>query len=146
MIGQSVGNYVIRQKLGEGGMGEVYLAEHPQIGKKVALKVLHAELSTNQEIATRFFHEAKAVNDIGHPNIVDILDFGTSPTPQGQVMYLVMELLNGSTLTDVLEKGPLDPKRATTIAMNVADALAASHDRGIVHRDLKPDNIMLVTR
>ncbi|HEU0034497.1 MAG TPA: protein kinase, partial [Kofleriaceae bacterium] len=71
MIGESIGNYVVRQKLGEGGMGDVYMGEHPQIGKKVALKLLHAELTENQEIATRFFNEAKAVNDIGHPNIVD---------------------------------------------------------------------------
>ena len=76
LIGQTIGNYLVTQKLGEGGMGSVYLAEHPSIGKKVALKVLHSEFSTNQEVAARFFHEAKAVNDIGHPNIVDIVDFG----------------------------------------------------------------------
>ncbi len=146
MLGERVGNYVIRQLLGEGGMGQVYLAEHPQIGKRVALKVLHAELASNQEITTRFFHEAKAVNDIGHPNIVDILDFGRAPTSQGDVVYLVMELLTGSTLTSMIEQGPLDPLRTTRIALQVAEALAASHDKGIVHRDLKPDNIMLVTR
>ena len=76
LIGQTIGNYLVTQKLGEGGMGAVYLAEHPSIGKKVALKVLHSEFSTNQEVTARFFHEAKAVNDIGHPNIVDIVDFG----------------------------------------------------------------------
>jgi serine/threonine-protein kinase len=146
MLGERVGNYVIRQLLGEGGMGQVYLAEHPQIGKRVALKVLHAELASNQEITTRFFHEAKAVNDIAHPNIVDILDFGRAPTSQGEVVYLVMELLTGCTLTSVIEQGPLDPQRTTRIALEVADALAASHGKGIVHRDLKPDNIMLVTR
>ena len=73
LIGQTVGNYLVKQKLGEGGMGSVYLAEHPTIGKKVALKVLHAEFSGNEEVAQRFFHEAKAVNNIGHPNIVDIV-------------------------------------------------------------------------
>jgi hypothetical protein len=66
----------VRQKLGEGGMGSVYLAEHPHIGKKVALKVLHAEFASNTDVVTRFFNEAKAVNDIGHPNIVDIVDYG----------------------------------------------------------------------
>ena len=146
MLGERVGNYVIKQLLGEGGMGQVFLAEHPQIGKRVALKVLHAELASNQEITTRFFHEAKAVNDIAHPNIVDILDFGRAPTSQGDVVYLVMELLIGSTLTSAIEQGPLDPQRTTRIALEVADALAASHGKGIVHRDLKPDNIMLVTR
>jgi len=76
IIGQTIGNYVVRQKLGEGGMGSVYLAEHPAIGKKVALKVLHAEFAANQEVVSRFFNEARAVNDIGHPNIVDIVDYG----------------------------------------------------------------------
>jgi serine/threonine-protein kinase len=146
MIGERIGNYVVTQQLGEGGMGAVYLAEHPQIGKRVALKVLHAELAANQDITTRFFHEAKAVNDIGHPNIVDILDFGTQVTASGPLVYLVMELLNGHTLTSVIEQGPLDPARATQIALQVADALGASHATGIVHRDLKPDNIMLITR
>src|SRR4249919_3543884 len=76
LIGQTIGNYLVTQKLGEGGMGSVYLAEHPTIGKKVALKVLHSEFSSNSEVIKRFFHEAKAVNDIGHPNIVDIIDYG----------------------------------------------------------------------
>src|ERR1700759_449121 len=76
LIGQTIGNYLVTQKLGEGGMGSVYLAEHSAIGKKVAVKVLHSEFSTNPEVTNRFFQEAKAVNDIGHPNIVDIVDFG----------------------------------------------------------------------
>ncbi len=146
MIGEQIGNYVVRQQLGEGGMGAVYLAEHPQIGKRVALKVLHAELAANVDITTRFFHEAKAVNDIGHPNIVDILDFGSMTTERGPLVYLVMELLTGSTLTTVIEQGAIDPQRTVRIALQIADALAASHAKGIVHRDLKPDNIMLVAR
>src|SRR5689334_22871673 len=109
MIGERIGNYVVRQKLGEGGMGDVYLAEHPQIGKKVALKLLRAELVDNADVTQRFFHEAKAVNDIGHPNIVDIQDFGMYSSGRGQVVYLVMELINGPTLARVLESGPLDP-------------------------------------
>src|SRR5256885_5283249 len=80
LIGQTVGNYLVTQKLGEGGMGSVYLAEHPSIGKKVALKVLHAEFSSNDDVAQRFFTEAKAVNSIGHPNIVDIVDYGVLTT------------------------------------------------------------------
>jgi eukaryotic-like serine/threonine-protein kinase len=83
MIGERVGNYVVTAQLGEGGVGVVYLAEHPQIGKKVALKLLHAGLASNQDIVTRFFNEAKAVNAIGHPNIVDILDFGSLSSPHG---------------------------------------------------------------
>jgi serine/threonine-protein kinase len=147
MLGERVGNYVITKLLGEGGMGEVYLAEHPTIGKKVALKVLHSELASKEDVVTRFFHEAKAVNDIGHPNIVDIQDYGTLDTPRGPIVYLVMELLQGKTLTQVLRETPqLDERRAVRITHQIADALAASHERGIIHRDLKPDNVMLVTR
>jgi serine/threonine-protein kinase len=147
MLGERVGNYVITTLLGEGGMGEVYLAEHPTIGKRVALKVLRSELASNEDVVTRFFHEAKAVNDIGHPNIVDIQDYGTLETERGPLVYLVMELLQGKTLTQILRETPqLDERRAVRITHQIADALAASHERGIIHRDLKPDNVMLVTR
>ena len=147
LIGQTIGNYLVKQKLGEGGMGAVYLAEHPGIGKKVALKVLHSEFSGNAEIAERFFNEAKAVNNIGHPNIVDILDYGIIQTGNGQLMYFFMEYLSGQSLSALLRnEGPIPPERALGIAMQVADALAASHKCGIVHRDLKPDNIMLQAR
>src|SRR5262245_65779658 len=102
MIGQTIGNYLVRQKLGEGGMGSVYLAEHPHIGKKVALKILHAEFASNQEVVTRFFNEAKAVNDIGHPNIVDIIDYGVLAGHGGDTMvYFIMEFLPGITLTQL---------------------------------------------
>ncbi|HEU0032652.1 MAG TPA: protein kinase [Kofleriaceae bacterium] len=136
------------QKLGEGGMGSVYLAEHPQIGKKVALKVLHAEFSSNADVTQRFFHEAKAVNDIGHPNIVDIVDYGRIQQPGSQeLVYFIMEYLHGQSLSQVIRNdAPLPPERALGIALQVADALAASHKCGIVHRDLKPDNIMLLSR
>jgi len=149
LIGQTIGNYLVTQKLGEGGMGAVYLAEHPSIGKKVALKVLHSEFSSNQEVAARFFHEAKSVNDIGHPNIVDIVDFGIIQAGGGreQLVYFIMEYLAGTTLSQVIRsEAPLPPERALTIALQVADALSASHKCGIVHRDLKPDNIILLQR
>src|SRR5215475_12598795 len=149
LIGQTIGNYLVTQKLGEGGMGSVYLAEHPSIGKKVALKVLHSEFSTDQEVTARFFHEAKAVNDIGHPNIVDIVDFGILQAGGGreQLVYFIMEYLAGVTLSQLIRaEAPLPPERALTIALQVADALSASHKCGIVHRDLKPDNIILIQR
>ena len=146
LVGQTIGNYLVTQKLGEGGMGAVYLAEHPGIGKKVALKVLHSEFSSNQEVAARFFNEAKAVNDIQHPNIVDIIDFGII---QGatQLVYFIMEYLAGETLSQLIRReAPLPPERAIGIGLQVADALSASHRCGIVHRDLKPDNIILLQR
>src|SRR5436190_10156663 len=87
LIGQTIGNYLVTQKLGEGGMGSVYLAEHPGIGKKVALKVLHSEFSENKDVADRFFNEAKAVNNIGHPNIVDIIDYGIIQTGRTPLVY-----------------------------------------------------------
>ena len=149
LIGQTIGNYLVTQKLGEGGMGAVYLAEHPGIGKKVALKVLHNEFSSNQEVAARFFNEAKAVNDIGHPNIVDIHDFGIiQASGRGeQLVYFIMEYLAGTSLSGLIRnEAPLPPERALGIGLQVADALAASHKCGIVHRDLKPDNIMLIRR
>ena len=150
LIGQTVGNYRVTEKVGEGGMGAVYLAEHPQIGKKVALKVLHAEFSGNEGVAERFFNEAKAVNNIGHPNIVDIVDYGVIQTGipgRERLVYFIMEYLPGATLSQLVRsEGALPPERALSIAMQVADALGASHKSGIIHRDLKPDNIMLQQR
>src|SRR3954470_11169210 len=87
IIGQTVGNYLVTQKLGEGGMGSVYLAEHPAIGKKVALKILHAEFAANNEVVGRFFNEARAVNDIQHPNIVDIVDYGVLAAGAEPMVY-----------------------------------------------------------
>ncbi|MEO8551857.1 MAG: serine/threonine-protein kinase, partial [Kofleriaceae bacterium] len=131
-------------------MGAVYLAEHPTIGKKVALKVLHAEFATNTEVVERFFNEAKSVNAIGHPNIVDIVDYGviqTGPRGTDQLVYFIMEYLSGLTLAQTIRnEAPLPPERALTIALQVADALSSSHKAGIVHRDLKPDNIILMQR
>ena len=147
LINATIGNYKVSRKIGEGGMGSVYLAEHPLIGKKVALKVLHAEYAANEDVVTRFFNEAKAVNDIQHPNIVDIIDYGVIPSPKGDLVYFIMEHLDGFPLDDVIaEQAPLSPERSLHICAQVADALAASHKSNIVHRDLKPDNIILVRK
>jgi serine/threonine protein kinase len=150
LIGQTIGNYLVTQKVGEGGMGSVYLAEHPTIGKKVALKVLHPEFSGNEGVAERFFNEAKAVNNIGHPNIVDIVDYGVIQTGvpgRERLVYFIMEYLPGNTLSQLCRaEAPLPPERALSIAMQVADALSASHRASIIHRDLKPDNVMLQQR
>ena len=143
-VGQTIGNYTITAKLGEGGMGVVYLAEHPVIGRKVAMKAIHPELSRNPEVVSRFITEAKSVNQIGNEHIVDIHDFGN--TPDGE-FYFIMEYLQGDALSDALKRqAPMDPTRALSVAAQVADALAASHQHGIIHRDLKPENIFLITK
>jgi serine/threonine-protein kinase len=142
VIGRSIGNYKIVRVLGEGGMGTVYLAEHPMIGKRVAVKMLRPDLGTDPGLVSRFFQEAKAVNEIRHPNIVDISDFGHT---EDGIVYFVMELMEGQSMRDRLStSGPLPIDQAITTARQVIDALAAAHRVGIVHRDLKPDNIFLV--
>jgi len=123
-------------------MGVVYLAEHPVIGRKVAMKAIHPELSRNPEVVSRFVTEAKAVNQIGNEHIVDIHDFGN--TADGE-FYFIMEFLQGEALVDRMKReAPMDTVRALSIAAQVADALGASHQHGIIHRDLKPENIFLI--
>jgi serine/threonine-protein kinase len=142
LIGRSIGNYKITRVLGEGGMGTVYLAEHPMIGKRVAVKMLRPDLGTDPGLVSRFFQEARAVNEIRHPNIVDISDFGK--TDDGFV-YFVMELMEGRSLRERLTAEKMLPLAdVVTISRQVCDALAAAHKAGIIHRDLKPDNIFLL--
>jgi serine/threonine-protein kinase len=147
LVGRRIGNYEIKAKIGEGGMGAVYLGEHPLIGKKVAVKVLLEELAAKEDIVARFFNEAKAVNDIGHSNIVDIVDFGKTPGESGaDVVYFIMEFLDGESLSARIRRAGLPFKDTLHIMAQCCSALAASHKKGIVHRDLKPENIYLVAR
>ena len=142
MIGQRFGNYRATALLGEGGMGAVYLAEHPSIGRQVAIKVLRSELGHDEQALARFINEARAANSIRHPNIIEILDSGV--TDNG-ISYLVMELLRGESLTSrIKRRGRLSPQEAVTLVMQTASALGAAHAKGIVHRDLKPDNLFVV--
>ncbi|HET6611627.1 MAG TPA: serine/threonine-protein kinase, partial [Kofleriaceae bacterium] len=144
LIGQLVGSYSVVRKLGEGGMGDVYEVVHPGIGKRLALKVLHAEYASRSEIVKRFRAEALAVNQIGHPNIVDILDF--SALPDGRP-YLLMEYLEGESLAVYLRRtGPLPVADVAELLAPICSAVGAAHDHGITHRDLKPENIQLVPR
>jgi serine/threonine-protein kinase len=138
--GTAVGEYVIERRLGAGGMGEVYGAIHPLIHKRVAIKVLRRHLGSNRAIVQRFIAEARAVNRIGHPNIIDVFSFGTLPDGRH---YSVMEWLPGETLSARLarERPPLGETLA--ILDQVCRALEAAHAQGIVHRDLKPDNVFL---
>ena len=143
-VGHTVGNYRITAMLGQGGMGTVFLAEHPVIGSKVALKAIHPEFAGSAEVFARFVNEAKAVNQIGHDHIIDITDFGTATTGD---YYFMMEYLEGDTLSGAIKRdGPFPPARALNIAAQIADALDASHGHGVIHRDLKPENVFLIER
>lgn len=145
LVGTVLDNrYRIDALLGEGGMGEVYSAEHVQIGRKLAIKVLHPLYSNEEEVLERFRREARAATAIGHPNIVDVTDSGT--TPDGRAFF-VMEVLEGMELADVIiDNGWMDPERAAHVAIQVCQAVGAAHKVGIIHRDLKPENVFLVTR
>ena len=145
LIGKSIGNYLIKSKLGEGGMGAVYLGEHPLIGKRVAVKVLLEELSAKEDIVQRFFNEAKAVNDIGHQNIVDFGKIKLEGTPNDTV-YFIMEFLEGDGLNSRLRRTGLSLAETMHVMEQCCSALLASHAKGIVHRDLKPENIYLCPR
>jgi serine/threonine-protein kinase len=133
--------YLVLEKLGEGGMGEVYLAEHVRMKRKVAVKVMRAWLTSDPAAIGRFHREAENASQISHPNVAQVYDFGEAA--QG-IVYLAMEYVTGESLRLVLEReGTLNPVRAADIASQIADALAAAHSLGILHRDLKPDNVML---
>ena len=143
LIGRTVGSYRVEKLLGKGGMGCVYMGVHPGIGSRVAIKFLHPEFSHDEKIVDRFFNEARAVNVIGHDNILKILDLNVT---EDHRHYFVMEFLHGRPLQALLKHNvsvPLDV--AGPILLQICEALEAAHKRGIVHRDLKPDNVYLIT-
>jgi serine/threonine-protein kinase len=141
LISAQIGNYQVVDRLGQGGMGVVYLVRHPLLGRELAVKVLSAEWGKDPESLERFKREALAANQVGHRAIVDVYDFGALPDGRS---YYVMERLSGRSLRDELEaRGRLPADEALTRLRPILEALAAAHAAGIVHRDLKPDNIFL---
>ena len=133
--------YHVIRRIGEGGMGQVYLAEHVKMKRKSAVKVLHQGMVHDPDAISRFNREASNASQIQHPNVAAIYDFGE--TPEG-LIYLAMEFVDGEPLTKIIERhGALTAARAADIGEQVASALEAAHDMGIIHRDLKPDNIMI---
>ena len=142
MIGQTISHYRIIEKLGEGGMGVVYKAHDTHLDRPVALKFLPPHLTSNAEAKERFMHEAKAASALQHTNICVIHDFDN--TPEGQ-LFIAMEYLQGKTLKEKLEDGPLGTEEAVGIALQVARGLTRAHEHGIVHRDIKPANIIVTS-
>src|SRR5438045_1651405 len=136
---ETLGPYRIIGPLGAGGMGEVYVARDPSLGRTVAIKVLPQRFSSDRESLLRFTREAHSASALNHPNIVTIHEVGTdSGTP-----YIVMEYVEGRDLRSLINEGPQPNRRSADIAAQIADGLAAAHERGIIHRDLKPENLML---
>src|SRR5712691_3894824 len=136
MIGRTISHYRIVEKLGEGGMGVVYVAEDTLLGRRVAIKMLTAARSTpGDQFRSRFLREARAISALSHPHIATIHDYGE--TDDGQP-YIVMELVKGETLSDLMHRGALTLSQATEIIEQVAEALAEAHRHGIIHRDIKP--------
>lgn len=137
--GTKLGPYEILNPLGAGGMGEVYRARDTRLGREVAIKVLPEHLSADDDAVARFDREARAVAALSHPNILALHDFGK----EGATAYAVMELLDGKTLRARLDGGALPFRKCVEYGVQIAEGLAAAHEKGIVHRDLKPDNIFV---
>src|SRR4026207_1009615 len=137
--GTKLGRYEIRSKLGEGGMGEVYLAEDSQLRPRGALKVLPGGLASNQDRMRRFIQEAQAAAALNHPNIATIHEIGASDG----VNFIAMEFIDGVTLRDQIHRERTELKKLLRYLQHPAEGLAKAHAAGIVHRDLKPDNIMI---
>ena len=141
LVGKTLGNYLVTEKIGSGGMGSVYLGEHPDIGRKVAIKVLAPHLSHQPGVSERFLTEAKAVARIAHPNIIDIYDFSRK---KGNFFY-VMEYLQGQELGELIKKRVrMSAPEVVPYLEQICGGIKAAHDAGIIHRDLKPENILVL--
>src|ERR1700693_170454 len=134
-----IGPYQVLGQLGAGGMGEVYRALDPRIGRQVAVKLLPESLAAHPQRRLRFEQEARLAASLSHPNVMAIYDVGLDQHPP----YIVGELVPGESLRSWIEKGPMPPRKAVDIAAQIAAGLAAAHAAGIVHRDLKPENVIV---
>ena len=137
--GRALGHYVIQELLGAGGMGEVYAADDTRLKRRVAIKVLPDAVAHDESRRLRFEREAQSVAALNHPNIVTLY----AVEHADDTMFLTMELVEGRSLTDVIAKRPMGLAQFFAIAIPLADAVAAAHQRGITHRDLKPGNVMV---
>jgi serine/threonine-protein kinase len=141
VIGQTVGHYRVLDRLGSGGMGEVFLAEDVRLGRSVALKFLPGASAETAERRERFLREARAASRLDHPNICAVYEI--DETAEGRT-YIAMAHCDGETLRQVVDRGPVAPARAVEIALQVAEGLAEAHRSGVVHRDIKPANLMVL--
>ncbi len=139
MIGKTFGHYEILERIGSGGMGEVYRAKDTKLGRDVAIKVLRQELASDPERLRRFEQEARAASALNHPNIIHIYDIGKD----GTIPYIAMEYVEGRTLKEMFSQGPLPTENSLKLAIQIAEGLAKAHSIGIIHRDLKPANLMV---
>ncbi len=145
LIGRQIGSYTITRCVGKGGMGVVYEAKHERISQRVAVKVLNHELFSDEKVLQRFFNEAKALSVVQHSSIVKVFEYGQldDGTP-----FIMMEFLDGESLSSRLSQaqqdGGLPLQLAAELARQIADALAASHEKGVIHRDLKPENVFII--
>ncbi|MCI0563746.1 MAG: serine/threonine protein kinase, partial [Nitrososphaera sp.] len=142
MISKTISHYHVISKLGAGGMGEVYLAEDSRLGRKVALKLLPASFQYDPERSSRFLREARAASALNSPNIAHIYDIGEHEGSK----FIIMEYVEGESLSRRLKQGPLPLREAIDIAIQIAGALNEAHSQGIVHRDIKPSNLMITGR
>src|SRR5512139_2162484 len=137
MIGKTLGHYQITSQLGKGGMGEVFQAKDQVLGRDVAIKVLPEEFATDADRIARFQREAKLLASLNHTNIASIYGLEES----GGTNFLVLELVEGETLADRIKAGPVPVEESLKLALQIAEALEAAHEKGVIHRDLKPANI-----
>jgi serine/threonine protein kinase len=141
--GQQLQHYRLTEKIGEGGMGVVWRAEDTTLDRDVAIKVLPGLFSEDADRLARFEREAKSLAALNHPNVASLFGLHEVDTSTGSVRFITMEYVEGEDLSKRVGRGPLPPAEAVTIAVGIAEALAAAHAQGIVHRDLKPANVLL---
>src|SRR5947209_12652388 len=139
MIGETISHYRILSKLGEGGVGEVYLAQDTKLDRRVALKILPADLAAHPDRMKRFVQEAKAASALNHPNIITIHEIDEADS----ITFIATEFIDGETLRERIQSAPMKLGEVLDVATQIASALAAAHAAGIVHRDIKPENVML---
>src|SRR5437667_3908412 len=146
IAGTKLGRYEIRAQIGAGGMGEVYLAQETKLDRKVALKILPANVAAHPERMKRFVQEAKTASALNHPNIITIYEIdegGSSPTVREGVHFIATEFIDGETLRERMRKKPMKLGEVLDVGAQIAGALAAAHAAGIIHRDIKPENSMI---